>query len=159
MRDRIELRAQDAVARCLIRRLMVPRIYYEAEWPGLAGYRIDVLAIDRDGVGDAHLVEIRRDAKDALALASRLLDARAPYRWIAFLRGTEDEGSLRSLTSHAPLYREGMAGRIGVIEIIHMASDDLGANVRIAAERFPTPTYDLSMAFSSSHEPQIKFGD
>src|ERR1700761_6217954 len=49
MRDRLELRAQDPVARCLIRQLIVPRIYFETEWPGLADSRVDVLAIDRDG--------------------------------------------------------------------------------------------------------------
>lgn len=159
MRDRLELRAWDPVARCLIRRLMVPRIYYEADWPGLEDHRIDVLAIDRDGTGDAHLVEIKRNARDALAFAPRLLEARAPYRWIAFLQGTEDSESSAALASHAPLYREDMAGRIGVIEIVEMAGDELGANVRIAAERFRTPTYELSMAFSESHKPDIKFGD
>jgi len=36
MRDQLELRALDPVGRCLIRRLMVPRIYYDADWPALA---------------------------------------------------------------------------------------------------------------------------
>lgn len=30
MRDRLELRAQHPVAQCLIRRLMVPRVYFDA---------------------------------------------------------------------------------------------------------------------------------
>src|SRR5438067_6229073 len=98
MRDRLELRAEDPVARCLIRRLMVPRIYFEADWPAIAGGRVDVLAIDRDGVGDVHLVEIRRKAADALAAIPKLLAARAPFRWIAFLRGTEDGQAARTLT-------------------------------------------------------------
>jgi hypothetical protein len=58
MPDRIELRGRNVVAQCLIRQLVVPRIYFEAEWPGMSGVRADVLAIDRDGRGDAHLVEI-----------------------------------------------------------------------------------------------------
>ncbi len=158
MRDRLELRAQHPVAQCLIRRLMVPRVYFDAEWPGFADSRVDVLAIDRDGAGDPHLVEIKRNAADALALAPRLLDAHAPYRWIAFLRGTEDAASAEALISQTVLYREGVAGRIGVIEIVEMAGDELGANVRLAAERFPTPAYEMASAYSSSHEAQIQFG-
>lgn len=158
MRDQLELRALEPVGRCLIRRLMVPRIYYEADWPGLSDGQVDLLALDRDGVGDAHLVEIRRNAVDALAVAPRLLDARAPYRWIAFLRGTEDETTMHALSSQAPLFRNGQPGRIGIIEIIEMAGDELGANVRLAAERFATPAYEMAPAFSNTHEAQIQFG-
>jgi hypothetical protein len=158
MRDRFELRAQNPVAQCLIRRLMVPRVYFDAEWPGLHNARVDVLVIDRDGTGDPHLVELKRKAVDALALAPKLLAAQAPYRWIAFLRGTEDAETANALVSQAPLYTEGLAGRIGVIEIVEMAGDELGANVRLAAERFPTPAYKMASAFSSTHEAQIQFG-
>jgi hypothetical protein len=158
MRDRLELRAHDPVARCLIRQLIVPRIYFEADWPGMADGRVDVLAIDRDGIGDVHLVEIRRKAADALALIPRLLQARAPFRWVAFLKGTEDEAASSSLVSHEILYPPDTAGRIGVIEIVEMARSDLGASVRIKAERFPTPVYDLAAQFVGSHQAQIQFG-
>jgi hypothetical protein len=158
MRDRIELRAQNPVAHCLIRQLIVPRIYFEADWPGMEGDRVDVLAIDRDGVGEAHIVEIRRQAAEALAVIPRLLAARAPYRWIAFLRGTEDEASGEALASQQVLYPTDTSGRIGVIEIVEMAGGDLGANVRIKAERFPTPVYDIVGAFTSSHQATIQFG-
>jgi len=158
MRDRDELRAREAVAHFLIRRLMVPRIYFEVEWPGLPRRRVDVLALDRNGVGDAHIVEIRRSARHALDSVPYLLEARSPYRWIAFFRGTEDEQSLGSLVSQTPLYRDGQAGRIGVIEIVTMAFDDLGANLRLAAERFPTPTYELARDFSRSHQAVHQFG-
>ncbi len=157
MRDRIELRAQNPVAHCLIRQLIVPRIYFDADWPGMPGVRADVLAIDRDGHGDVHLVEIRRNAADALAMAPLLLQARVPFRWVAFLRGTEDEASTAALTSQETLYPVETAGRVGVIEIVPMAGDDLGANVRIKAERFPTPTYDWAAAFAASHEASIQY--
>jgi hypothetical protein len=158
MRDRLELRAQDPVAQCLIRQLIVPRIYFDADWPGMADGRVDVLAIDRDGVGDVHLVEIKRQAADALAAIPRLFQARAPFRWIALLRGTEDEAATLSLASREILYPPGTAGRIGVIEVVEMEGGDLGANVRIKAERFPTPVYDLAAAFIASHQAQIQYG-
>lgn len=158
MRNRLEIRAQEGVARCLIRRLMVPRVYFEVEWPEAGKDRYDVLVIDRDGVGDPHLVEIREKAADALSLAPRLLAAPAPYRWLAFLRGTEDEASMSALLSQEPLYLKDTAGRVGIIEIVHMAGDTFGANVRLAAERFPTPAYDLASAFSRAHTAQMQFG-
>jgi hypothetical protein len=157
MRDRIELRGRDAVAQCLIRRLTVPRIYFEARWP-LADSAVDVLAIDRDGVGDAHVVEIKRTAADALRDAARLI-ARitAPFRWIAFVRGTEDEESARAILNEEGLIDPRRPGRVGVIEIVEMGAD-LGANVQSRAERFSDAVYDVATAFSGSHKANIQFG-
>ena len=59
---------------------IVPRVYFEADWPGMANESADVLAIDRDGMGDAHIVEIRKNAADALAKVPSLLLARALFR-------------------------------------------------------------------------------
>ncbi len=157
MRNQLELRALDPVGRLLIRRLIVPRIYYEAQWPGFAGGKIDLLAVDRDGTGDAHLVEIKHDARDALALAAPLVDAVAPYRWVAFFRGTEDAASIEALVSHDPLYRKGSPGQVGVIEVFAMEGGELGAVVRMAAERFPTPAYEMAQEFARTHEAQIRF--
>jgi hypothetical protein len=157
MRDRFELRAQNAVATCLIRQLMIPRIYLEADWPGFADGRIDVLALDRDGTGDAHIVEIKTNAADALALVPTLMRAQAPYRWIAFLQGTEDPAAEALLVSQEILFPPDTPGRIGVIEVVKMAGNDLGANVRIKAERFPTPTYDIAAEFAGSHKANIQY--
>jgi hypothetical protein len=38
-----------------------------------------------------------------------------------------------------------------------MAGNDLGANVRIKAERFPTPTYEWAAAFADSHQASIQY--
>ncbi len=157
-RDRLELRALDPVARCLIRRLTVPRIYFSADWPGMPDEQVDVLAIDRDGVGDAHVVQVRRAAADALALVQLLLKAHAPFRWFAFLRGTEDEATAHALVSQECLYPAGIPGRVGVLEIVEMAGGDLGVNVRLAAERFPDAVYDVATKFSGSHKANIQFG-
>ena len=157
MPDRIELRAQNPVAECLVRQLVVPRVYFEVEWGGMPGERVDVLAIDRDGRGDAHIVEIRGNAASALAMVPRLLAARAPYRWIAFLRGSEDEAATAALAAQEILYPSETAGRVGVIEIVEMAGNDLGASVRLKAERFPTPTYDLAAEFAASHQASIEY--
>lgn len=157
MRDRIELRAPNPIANCLIRQLTVPRIYFDAEWPGMPGAPVAVLAIDRDGHGDAHLVMFAVEASRALARVPTLLAARAPFRWVAFLRGQEDQAATLALTSQEVLYPKDTAGRVGVIEVVKMAGDDLGANVRIKAERFPTPTYDIAAKFAASNEAAIQY--
>lgn len=158
MTEHIELRSRDAVASCLIRRLMVPRVYYEATWPHEDSPPVDVLAIDRDGVGDPHIVEIRGKASDSLATIPRLMAMSAPFRWIAYLSGTEDEAAAQSLISQKVLYPPSGAGRIGVIEIVETSGGDLGANIRIRAERFPLAVYDLATAFSGSHKANVQFG-
>lgn len=158
-RDRFELRAYDAVAQCLIRRLTVPRIYFDAEWPGLADKTVDVLVIDRDGVGDVHIVEVKRHASDAFRKAPELLRASAPFRWLAFEGKAEIAHNPEALKDEEQLYSPTTSGRIGVIEIVENSAGDLGATVKLAAERFPDRTYDIARAFSDSHKAHIQFGD
>jgi hypothetical protein len=158
MPNAIELRAREPVASCLIRKLIVPRIYFEAEWPLGSGATVDVLAIDRDGSGDAHIAVVRERAGDALATVPDLLGQPGPFRWIAFMRGTEDEAAGQALVAQEVLYARGTAGRVGVIEVVTMEGGTLGANIRISAERFPGAFYDVATAFSGSHKADIQFG-
>lgn len=158
MPDNLELRAREPVASCLIRKLIVPRIYFGAEWPIGSGTTVDVLAIDRDGSGDAHVVLVREHAAEALASIPDLLGQPGPFRWIAFMRGTEDEASRQTLVSQDVLYADKTAGRVGVIEVVAMEGGTLGANIRISAERFPGAFYDVATAFSGSHKADIQFG-
>lgn len=157
MPNQFELRAREPVYRSLIRRLVVPRIYFEAAWPADDSDKYDLVAIDRDGQGDAHIVQVRENAADALAQVGDLLDAQAPYRWIAFRRDTEDEQSALAPISQSGLSASGTAGRVGVMEIVDMAGGDLGANIRISAERFPGAFYALSTAFSGSHNADVQY--
>ncbi len=158
MPNLIELRAREPVASCLIRKLMVPRVYFGAEWPIGSGTSVDVLAIDRDGSSDAHVVIIRERAPDALAAVPDLLGHTGPFRWIAFVRGTEDADTERALLSEDVLYARSSAGRVGVIEVVTMEGGALGANIKIPAERFPGAFYDVATAFSGSHKADIQFG-
>ena len=158
MSERIELRSRDAVAGCLIRRLIVPRIYFGAAWPSNGAPPVDVLAIDRDGVGDPHVVLIHANAADALGAIAQLNEITSPFRWIAFLRGTEDPSSATALESQDVLYPASGAGRVGVIEVVKMSHSDLGANIRVRAERFPVAAHHLATAFSRSHDANVEFG-
>jgi hypothetical protein len=157
MGDRLEIRAREPVAQCLIRRLIVPRVYFGAKWPH-ADSPVDVLLIDRDGTGDAHLVTVRRTAEDALREVDTLLHrTKAPFRWIALLRGTDDDAVARVINSHE-LFLDASPGRVGIIEIVEMRGD-LGANIRVRAERFADPVYAAARRFSKDHEANIQFGE
>jgi hypothetical protein len=48
-------RAKNAIQDYLARKLFIPKIYLDADWNGVS-VPIDVLAIDRAGVGDVHAV-------------------------------------------------------------------------------------------------------
>ena len=48
-------RAKNAIQDFLIRKLLYPKVYLDADWSGL---HVDVLAIDRTGVGDVHAVRL-----------------------------------------------------------------------------------------------------
>jgi hypothetical protein len=48
-------RAKNAVQDFLIRKLLYPKVYLDADWSGI---HADVLAIDRTGVGDVHAVRL-----------------------------------------------------------------------------------------------------
>ena len=48
-------RAKNAIQEYLIRKLLYPKVYLDADWNG---NHVDVLAIDRTGVGDIHSVRI-----------------------------------------------------------------------------------------------------
>ena len=48
-------RAKNAIQDYLIRQLLVPKVYLDAAW---CGEHVDVLAVDRAGVGDVHAVRI-----------------------------------------------------------------------------------------------------
>jgi hypothetical protein len=48
-------RAKNAIQDYLVRKLLYPKIYLDADWNGT---HVDVLAIDRTGVGDVHAVRL-----------------------------------------------------------------------------------------------------
>jgi hypothetical protein len=53
----LEGRGKNAVAQLFSKKLIVPKIYFDARWPNRMTH-VDVLAVDRSGAGDVHVVEI-----------------------------------------------------------------------------------------------------
>jgi len=151
-----EARAKEPVSRCLIRHLIVPSIYWEAAWPE-AEHHVDLLAIDRAGSGDVHIVEIKKKAADALKAVAQVMRIPAQYRWIAFFADTLDPKTKNALLNQRGLYPTEGPGRVGVIEIVRTAADTLGANIIIQAERFPGSLGELAESLKSRSKPDMSF--
>lgn len=161
----VDERCLEPVAQCLIRALMLPKVYFERVWPppsGRRSARVDVVAIDRDGTGDVHVVEVGQSLRDALSDGVKAIrDVPAQYRWVAYqgegLLPPDDEAELAML-SEKPLLPEAGMGRIGVIEVVYMSSGDLGARIRLKAERYQPGDIDADIqAFLRQEKPDIEF--
>lgn len=153
--QRLEQRAKDVISRHLVQRLTIPNVYFDAPWPEMPK-TVDILAIDRAGSGDAHIIEIQRDVQDAIKVAPVFMRVPAQFRWLAYFADTRN-ANLDSELEQSLLPAEGM-GRIGTIEIIQMPNGELATNISIRAERFPG-TYRKEIArFVADNEADIAVG-
>jgi len=163
-----EDRCLEPIAHCLIRTLVVPKIYFNRNWPPFRGFErrpqtsIDVLAIDRAGTGDVHAVELKFTLREALTKGVKAVSqVPAHYLWVAY-QGSglnlEDGGAELMLLSETPLLPSSGMGRIGVIEVVSMVDLNLGAKIRLRAERFKTPDLERNIAsFVRREKADIEF--
>jgi hypothetical protein len=150
----LEHRAFDAVARCLIRHLTVPKIYFEAPWPD-PSHQVDILAVDRGGAGDVHVVEVKQFADDAIAHVPRLVSTAGAFKWLAvFAESIGADFETRLLQHLVP--SDGL-GKIGLISITH-SNTGLCANIKVNAERFPNSGRAQAVRFVGEKVPDIEFG-
>jgi hypothetical protein len=151
--QQLESRAKNAVADFLFRQLIVPKVFVDARWPNEHS-RIDVLAVDRSGAGEVHVVEVKVGAQ-AIAVASggvaSLLQIPAHFKYLAVFENNNylpDESSLYAL--------DGM-GRIGVIQVKEDDAGDLAAELRVRPERFRfEASFKLVDKFTASHPAYIE---
>lgn len=123
---RQEARAKNAVAEFLFRQLIVPKVFLEARWRGKT---VDVLAVDRSGAGDIHVVDVCGLANVAEATAS-LLKIPAHFKYLA-LFGNRNYGF-----DPNALYAANGMGRIGVIQVTEDRAGNLSAAFYLRPERF-----------------------
>jgi hypothetical protein len=141
-------RAKNAVLSFLEKKLSVPKIYIDADWDGA---RVDVLAIDRDGVGDVNVVLLyMRPSGGLLAenhaeelgridtLIDRLKSIPAQYKYIAAidfpLEGVIPPFGLSHELNEKSFAQDGL-GRVGFL-IVTPSSGELRVEVAFRAERF-----------------------
>jgi hypothetical protein len=140
-------RAKNALQEYLIRKLLVPKVYLDAEWNN---QHVDVLAIDRAGVGDVHAVRIvyqGSDIENALKVVipnisidhvamQRLRSLPSHYRYVALVCDKPrtnkfiPTGSISQET-----FAEDGVGRIGILHV-DVAEEDPTVQVLVKPERF-----------------------
>ena len=150
-------RAKNAIQEYLIHKLLVPKIYLEADWNDVS---IDVLAIDRAGVGDVHAVSIvYRDQNNdpgngELVQTARKVDKAiqelrlvpCQYRYV-FIVGDDPYAlkySLSDLIVKETLAEDGV-GRIGILSL-DLSEGGLGVQAMIKPERFRSSSQIVELA-------------
>jgi len=123
-----EGRTKNAVAKLLDQRLIAPKIFFDAAWPSSSSH-VDLLAVDRAGAGDIHVVEVDQAARQREAV-TRAFHQSAHYKYAALI------GSDPFFLPEQDLYSEDGLGRVGIIRISQTDKGNLVAQVEIVPERF-----------------------
>ena len=149
----IRMDAYEAVARLLTRTLTVPQVFFEPTWPE-SQRRVDIMAIDRAGSGDVHVVELKtQDEKVTDSTTRQLLRVPAHYRWLAVPGIGEHKSLNRDL---APRMAESGIGLIGVVAI---ANGEAGANVISRPRRAESFDRTKIGEFLKKNVPDIEYGE
>jgi len=149
----LDLRARHPVAQLLIHKLVVPQVFFDAVWIG-RGRTVDVLAIDRGGAGDIHIVEIKSGVLAAKMALPKLLTVPANFLWIAIV--SKPSESVYRLPQKL-LSRDNEMGRVGIIRVQQSPNDQLRASIVLEAERFSGSYYDRADKFKAKNKPDIQF--
>jgi hypothetical protein len=172
-------RAKNAVMFYLERNLIVPKIYVDADW---GGHQVDILAIDRDGVGEVHAVMLfpctyKEDGiLDRVAyglglnaLTDRLAGVPANYKYIAAIevkvRKFDREANISEVVDVATLVEMGTEsfgeksfsadgmGRIGILSVRPSGNDgEVKATLETKPERFRAKIAKLADEYVQQHE-------
>jgi hypothetical protein len=146
-------RAKNAVADLLSGQLVVPKVFFDAHWPGRKS-RVDVLAVDRSGSGEVHAAEVRR-GRDLRAedLIQRLMEIPAHFKYLALF----DNPKNRRPHSHV-LYSSDGIGRIGIIEVREDPLGNLNARISVQPERFKldSSVYKMVDRFTANYPANLE---
>lgn len=156
-------RAKNAALSFMERRLSVPKIYIDAFWDD---HYVDVLAIDRDGVGDVHAIrlferqytadgrlDVDHQEGSVAALFSQLNKIPANYRYIAAV--DVDAGppvAMFRASSVEELTSPDGIGRIGLLHIDATVEGDPEVLLRLKPERFRAKIAKLADEYVQQHE-------
>jgi hypothetical protein len=150
-------RAQNAIQDYLIRKLLIPKVYLDAEWNGK---KVGVLAIDRAGVGDVHAVYIVYQGSDVEAALETVIANPGTHFIPHFLYaavvydGTEKPKLVLPERIIQKSLAEDGVGRVGIL-YVDLSEDDPRLQVvsRLKAERFRSSkeTVELSDRFVAEH--------
>jgi hypothetical protein len=148
-----EARAKNVVADFLFRQLIVPKVFFDAAWPNRSR-RVDVLAIDRSGTGEIHVVEIKvgTGLKDLNMAITQLEEIPAHFKYVALFENRNFRPDSRAL------YADDGMGRIGVIQVREDAAGNLSAEYSVRPERFrlDSSIFKAVDRFTASRQPNLE---
>ncbi len=155
-------RAKNAALAFLERKISVPKIYIDALWDG---QKIDVLAIDRDGVGDVHAVllfsrkytsdgrlDLAEQQNTVDALVERFSSIPANYKYIAAV--DIEDGHFIALFQTAiteKLFSPDGIGRIGLLHINAAVEEEPEIQLKLRPERFRAKIAKLADEYVERH--------
>jgi hypothetical protein len=146
-------RAETAVAELLFRQLIVPKVFVEAHWPGARDV-VDVMAVDRSGSGEVHVVEVAIGTQPLATIGkvvARLLHVPAHFKYLAIF------DNKNYLPDERWLYAPDGMGRVGVIQVKENSAGDLSAEFRLRPERFRfDATFKQVDKFTAAHPAYIE---
>lgn len=155
----LEGRGKNAVAQLFSKKLTVPKIFFEARWPARTE-QVDVLAVDRSGAGDVHVVEIATNRHRLATTIRNLMRIPAQYKYLAYFSRSDEQESLFDPKADPDqrLYARDGLGRIGTICLYQgNPGDALIAEIVVEPERFRVPAnlYPEIDRYLDKHTPDI----
>jgi hypothetical protein len=152
-------RAKNALQDYLIRKLLIPKVYLDANWNGIP---VHVLAIDRAGVGDVHAVLINdRSQDDRLEDANKIIIGTSGmelgsveefrlfpshYRYIAIIN---DKPNIKEYELSLGILQKSLAddgvGRIGIL-YVDLSKEVPAVQVLLKPERFRSSKEIIELA-------------
>jgi hypothetical protein len=160
-------RAKNAALTFLERRLSVPKIYIDADWDG---NHVDLLAIDREGVGDVHVILLspRRYFDDGLLnivaereqldeAMDRISAIPAQFKYLAFVDILPSKFFGKRYPLHIDRFSQSSLapdglGRIGLLQIEVPFDSDPSVQMEIKPERFRAKIAKLADEYLQQHE-------
>jgi hypothetical protein len=127
--DQQHSRVENAVAQFLSNTLIVPKIFFEAQWP-FRQTRVDVLAVDRAGAGEIHVVEVKVGGADLSQTVRSMNEIPAHFKYLALFQNG------KRVPAEKELYASDGMGRVGVIQVREDEANNLKAEFVIRPERF-----------------------
>jgi hypothetical protein len=165
-------RAKNVMSDYLTRKLLVPKIYFDANWNSEP---IDLLAIDRAGVGDVHAVRMI-NRKQSVEIGSgepihtfervqeyvqKFKTLPCQYRYIAVINSRPYDSAFGPGESvKTETFAEDGVGRIGIL-YLDLSKEDPTVKEILKAERFRSSQEILTLTdeYVAHHTADMEFRD
>ena len=169
-------RALNAVRAHFVRKLVLPKIFFDVDWKG---EKLDLLAVDRAGVGDVHALRFVRtrprtndvclidDAYTSVVITPCLQGLKKPspaaqYRYVGVIDivGGAAVTLMENPTYKTATFAEDGIGRVGIL-YLNVTDDEIAVKEIVKPERFRSTKdiYTLTDEYVATHDPVDEYRD